>query len=281
MCGRFVSYFDPADLAGVFDADRITELPGPSWNVAPTNLVPMVRELAQAPAPGSRPAAENADEVLSEGGAEERPGRSGREDAGPSHPRELRGARWGLVPSWAKDPSIGSRLINARSETITVKPSFRSAAKSRRALIPAAGYFEWQASGHGGKTPFFLHPEDEGIIALAGLYEWWRPSPDLRADSEDPNVRPEPVVTFTVVTRAATDSLGGIHDRMPLVVPPDLWEPWLSPELNAPAAVNALIESIPDPVLIPREVGRAVGSVRNNGPHLINPVAARFPSAPG
>ncbi|MDR2566429.1 MAG: SOS response-associated peptidase [Bifidobacteriaceae bacterium] len=275
MCGRFVSYFDPAELAGVFDADRITELPAPSWNVAPTNQVPMVRELAQATAPDSGPAAETLS-GLGEDGSEARAGRLGRQDPGPSHPRELRGARWGLVPSWAKDPSIGSRLINARSETITVKPSFRSAAKSRRALIPAAGYFEWQASGHGGKTPFFLHPEDEGIIAMAGLYEWWLPPSDPLVQSEDPSVRPEPLVTFTVVTRAATDSLGGIHDRMPLVVPPELWEAWLSPDLNAPAAVNALIESIPDPELIPREVSRAVGSVRNNGPHLINPAAGRL-----
>ncbi|MDR1634292.1 MAG: SOS response-associated peptidase [Bifidobacteriaceae bacterium] len=270
MCGRFVSYFDPAELAGVFNADQITELPGPSWNVAPTNQAPLIRELT----PSARASGHSGDEPR---GLDDQIGTATSDAAGalvqPSRPREVRAARWGLVPSWAKDRSIGARLINARSETITVKPAFRAAAKARRALIPAAGYFEWQAGVRGAKRPFFLHPEDEGLIAMAGLYEWWRPPPQPDVDQDDPSARAAPLVTFTIVTRAATDSLGDIHDRMPLVVPGELWEPWLSPDLNTPAAVGALIEAIPDPELIPREVGRAVGSVRNNGPGLIEPVA--------
>jgi putative SOS response-associated peptidase YedK len=238
MCGRFVSYFDPADLVDLFDADRATDLPAPSWNVAPTNQVAIVRDCD--PTEGKATA------------------------------REVRGARWGLIPSWAKDPKIGSRLINARSETITVKPAFRAAAKARRTLLPAAGYYEWQGSANGSKTPFFLHPADEGLIAMAGLYEWWRPPERLGPDGP---VQPGLTLSTTVVTRAATDTLGAIHDRMPLVVPRDLWGAWLSPELNTPSAVEALIEEIPDPVLIPRRVSPAVGSVRNNGPDLIRPVS--------
>ncbi|MDR2348950.1 MAG: SOS response-associated peptidase, partial [Bifidobacteriaceae bacterium] len=229
MCGRFVSYFDPADLAGVFDADRLTELPGPSWNIAPTSRIALVRELVEtrpaavAPAPADPgPADALATRVASTDAA---PGERGR-----GHVREIRAARWGLVPSWAKDVGIGARLINARSETVTAKPAFRSAAKSRRALIPAAGYYEWQAGGQGPKTPFFLHPEDEGLVALAALYEGWRP-PGL---APTPSGDPEVLVSAAIVTRAATDRLGAIHDRMPLIVPPDLWEPWLSPDLNTP-----------------------------------------------
>ncbi|MDR1442878.1 MAG: SOS response-associated peptidase [Bifidobacteriaceae bacterium] len=255
MCGRFVSYFDPAELAGVFDADQVTDLPGASWNVAPTSQVAVVRETRQ----------------------------NGR---GPQDvSREVRGARWGLVPSWAKDLSVGGRFINARSETVTVRPAFRPAAKSRRGLVPAAGYYEWQAGSGGPKTPFFLHPEDEGMMAMAALYEWWwppvgEPRGDLAgavAAGPEGTVTPSgavaaPLFSVTILTRAATDALGAVHDRMPLVVPPEWWEAWLSHQVNTPAAVAALIESIPDPVLVPRRVGRAVGSVRNNGPSLIQPV---------
>jgi putative SOS response-associated peptidase YedK len=315
VCGRFVSYFDPAELVGLFNADQVTDLPGPSWNIAPTNQVAMVR----AAPPGRGPDSVDSDQVgRAARGGRPGPARQGRVlgETGPdsaepaqtetsgrgAERREIRVARWGLVPPWSKDPAIGPRLINARSETVTVKPAFRAAARSRRALIPAAGYYEWQAGGQGPKTPFFLHPGDGGPIALAALYEWWfpprptdgkgddavsRPVAGHRrqaapravsgtlasgdAESRDPS-RPEPLLTITVVTRAATDALGAIHDRMPLVVPPDLWDPWLHPAVNTAAAVSALIAQIPDPVLIPREVGRAVGSVRNNGPALIEPV---------
>ncbi|MDR1189988.1 MAG: SOS response-associated peptidase family protein [Bifidobacteriaceae bacterium] len=270
MCGRFVSYFDPADLAGVFDADSITDLPGPSWNVAPTNQVPLVRDMKRAAEDSTRDRADHQASEARRSREVRQPGEVHRPREA-HQPREVRGARWGLVPSWAKDLSMGARLINARSETITVKPAFRAAAKSRRALIPAAGYYEWQAGPAGPKTPFFLHPEDEGLIALAALYEWWWPRPDRSLAPTGPASRPNPLVSATIVTRAATDALGAIHDRMPLVVPPELWEAWLSPELDAPSAVTVLIDEIPDPVLVPREVGRAVGSVRNDDPSLIAP----------
>ncbi|MDR2453864.1 MAG: SOS response-associated peptidase, partial [Bifidobacteriaceae bacterium] len=254
----------------VFDADALTDLPGPSWNVAPTNAIALVREFAPK-APGAAP-------TNPAGPANPTARAAGPAPAGPApaaedrRRRQIRAARWGLVPSWADDLSIGARLINARSETITVKPSFRAAARWRRALIPAAGYYEWQAGGQGPKTPFYLHPQDDGVIAMAALYEWWRPGRGGSDLASDPSARPEPLLSATVVTRAATDSLGAIHDRMPLVVPPELWEAWLSAEVNTAAAVAALVEAVPDPVLVPREVGRAVGSVRNNGPGLIAPV---------
>ncbi|MDR1798505.1 MAG: SOS response-associated peptidase, partial [Bifidobacteriaceae bacterium] len=153
--------------------------------------------------------------------------------------RVLATARWGLVPAWSKDPAAGPKPINARSETVTVKPYFRAAARRRRALVPAGGYYEWQAGPGRAKTPFYLHPEPEGLITLAGLYEWWGLTPG------------EPLLcTATIITRPATDSLGAIHDRMPLVVPAERWDDWLDPSIDAPGEVKRLIAALPDPALV-------------------------------
>ena len=131
--------------------------------------------------------------------------------------------RWGLVPSWAKDPSIGSRLINARMETVTEKPAFRRAFAKRRCLLPADGYYEWYGAERGKKQPFYITRRDGRPLAMAGLYEFWR-APD--ADPED---RDAWLVTCTVLTTTAEDDVGRIHDRMPLMVPPDRWAEWLDP----------------------------------------------------
>jgi putative SOS response-associated peptidase YedK len=242
VCGRFADYYETEELVEEFEVDRVVEAPEPSWNVAPTARIAVVRTAR-------------------------------REGAGPL--RELRGGRWGLAPSWSKDPFGAARLINARSETVTVKPSFRAAARSRRALIPAAGYYEWQAGPGGAKTPYFLHPPTDQPLALAGLYEWWRPPPAaLNAEAGAPAAPAtlESLFSATIITRAATDASGRIHDRMPLLVPREAWSGWLDPALTDPADVRAFIAALPDPELIPRRVARAVGSVKNDGPHLIEPV---------
>jgi putative SOS response-associated peptidase YedK len=136
-------------------------------------------------------------------------------------------------------------------------------------LIPAAGYYEWQAADQGPKTPYYLHPPEANPIALAGLYDWWWP-PDVDR-RENPDAAP-PLLTAVIITRAATDSTGEIHDRMPLIVPAEAWDAWLDPGLKDPAAIDDMIRTLPDPELIPRRVGRAVGSVKNDGPGLIEPV---------
>jgi putative SOS response-associated peptidase YedK len=211
--------------------DRILgEHPGPSWNVAPTQDVPVVLERVE----------------------DERP------------ERQLRTARWGLVPSWAKDVSIGSRMINARSETVLDKPAFRKAAARRRALVPMDGYYEWQPQEHGPKTPFFLHAD--APLAAAGLYELWR---DPARAADDPL---RWLWSVTVITRPATDALGHIHDRCPVLLPTDLWDDWLDPSITAPDEVGAMLVHVPEPHLVPREVSRAVGNVANDGPHLVEPV---------
>jgi putative SOS response-associated peptidase YedK len=180
--------------------------------------------------------------------------------------RALRSARWGLVPSWAKDVKMGNRLINARSESVTEKRAFASAARRRRCLVPADGYYEWQRVD-GRKVPYFLHRDDH-ILVFAGLYELW-PDPERAPDDPD-----RWLWSFTVLTRPAPDALGHVHDRSPLVIPPgESRDHWLDPALTDPARVRELIAAIPDPAFEPYEVSTAVNSPRNNGPELIKPVA--------
>lgn len=231
MCGRYAQSRADDALERDLLVDRILGEPrSPSWNVAPTQDVPVVLER--------------------------------REDDGVQ--RQLRSARWGLVPSWARDTSIGSRMINARSETVLDKPAFRKAAAARRALVPMDGYYEWQPHEHGPKTPFFLHADQP--LAAAGLYELWR---DHGKDADDPT---RWLWSVTIITRPATDALGHIHDRCPVLLPADRWDDWLSPAVTAPDEVGALIAHVPEPHLEPREVGRAVGNVANDGPGLVEPV---------
>ncbi len=226
MCGRYASTRSDDDLSSLFDAVvRLGDPPAPSYNVAPTDPVRIVLD---------------------------------RDDD-----RQLRTVRWGLVPSWAKDKKIAGRLINARSETVTEKPAFRKAAATRRCLVPADGYYEWEKR-EGAKIPHFLHTD--GVLAMAGLYELW---PDPALDDDDPN---KWFWSTTVLTTTATDTLGHIHDRSPVVVPGDLWSAWLDPTLTDLAGVSDLLQSIPEPHLTPYEVSTAVNSVRNNGPELLAPV---------
>ncbi len=201
----------------------------------------------------------------------DRPPRDGQPDhARPQ--RQLRTLRWGLVPFWAKDPGIGSRLINARMETVHEKPAFRQAFARRRCLLPADGYYEWyptEVRGRNGKPvkqPFFIRPDDGGVLAMAGLYEIWR---DPTRDDQDPQ---RFTWTCTVLTTSAEDSVGHLHDRMPLLVEPDRYSAWLDPD---PAPVEDLVE-----LLVPAAPGRleaypvatTVNNVRNNGPELLEPL---------
>jgi putative SOS response-associated peptidase YedK len=171
--------------------------------------------------------------------------------------RSLRVLRWGLVPSWAKDAKGAARLINARSETLTSKPAFRSAYARRRCLVPADGYFEWQRDGT-AKQPWFLTSRDGAPLPMAGLYEVWG-----REDGER-------LWTCTVITTDAADELGHIHDRTPLLVPREAWRRWLDPEVEDPGQ-DLLVPATPG-VLDAWPVSPAVGNVRVNGPELVEPL---------
>ncbi|MDR0482763.1 MAG: SOS response-associated peptidase [Cellulomonadaceae bacterium] len=244
MCGRFVRFTDDDGLTRIVSVRDVIDDPlEPSWNIAPTQAVRAVTARVEE------------QDLL----------------------RELRTFRWGLVPSWAKDPSAGARMINARVETFLEKPSFRSAAIKRRCVIPMNGYYEWQVqkvpapqrqsrTKVTAKQPYYLHDPRQELVTAAGLYEFWR-NPALPED--DPASWFQ---TVTIITTAATDALGQIHDRTPLVIPLDMVGDWLDPHLTAKTDISGLVAAIPEPTLTPVAVGAAVGNVRNNGAALIEPV---------
>lgn len=221
MCGRYADFLTDQDLADAFSiaisADDERLLP-PSYNVAPTQLVRVIR-----------------------------PAESGL---------ELGTATWGLVPSWAKDPSIGARMINARLETIAEKPSFRTAFAKRRCVVPASGYYEWQ-SRPDGKRPFYIHPADDAPLAFAGLIEAWRPSPDE-----------EWLISCAIVTTASRGTMKELHDRQPVMMQPDAWAAWLDTDSTKDDLFEAAAADAP--ALEWHEVGKAVGNVRNNSEELID-----------
>jgi putative SOS response-associated peptidase YedK len=235
MCGRFVVANVGSELVGVLRVDvEADELPAPSYNVAPTSQVAIVLDSAKTEPPT----------------------------------RRLEPARWGLVPSWAKDPSIGSKAFNARAEEVEDKPMFRSALVKRRAVIPASGYYEWKTTD-AGKTPHYIHPADDEPLFFAGLYEWWR-NPALADD--DPN---RWMLSFTILTRDSIGALGSIHDRMPLFLDADFADAWLDPTVeNVGDILDAAIDAAPAlaDTLDNHVVSKAVGNVRNDSPTLIEPV---------
>jgi putative SOS response-associated peptidase YedK len=253
MCGRYASSRRPEDLVEEFEIDKVEvkEPLQPDFNVAPTKQVYAVVQ---------RPVAAD-------------------DKQGPSE-RQLRAARWGLVPFWAKDPGIGNKMINARMETVHEKPAFRRPFASRRCLLPADGYFEWYPTeqrtkaGKPVKQPFYIHPADGGVLAMAGLYEIWR---DPTRDEDDPA---RFLWTCTVITTSAEDSVGHIHDRMPLMVERDRWDAWLDPTAaDDPDALKGLLVPAAPGRLEAYPVGTAVNNVRNNGPELVEPLPAEDESA--
>jgi putative SOS response-associated peptidase YedK len=253
MCGRYASARKRIELLEEFSVqrDKVTRPLDADYNVAPTK--PVYAVLSRA------------------GRREDEPGK--KDDPGAEAvARELRVLRWGLVPSWAKDPAIGSRMINARAETVGEKPSFRRAFARRRCLLPADGYYEWQpATVPGGKAikqPYFIHRADGGPLAFAGLYELWR---DRSVPDGDPAAW---LWTTTIITTSAPDELGQIHDRMPMVISPESWADWLDPGNSDIGDLQALLAPAQAHGLASYPVSTAVNSVRNNGPELIEPAEA-------
>jgi putative SOS response-associated peptidase YedK len=242
------------DLVAEFELDSVdfpeTEQLEPDWNVAPTKPVYAVVTRRQKDAPAEEPAT-----------------------------RRLVVLRWGLVPFWASDPKVGSRMINARIETAATKPAFREAFAKRRCLLPADGYYEWYATdtpaGKPTKQPYFIRRRDGGTLAMAGLYEFWRAPPRQPATSGKSAQRDDPSAwlrTCTVLTTTATDAIGHIHDRQPMFVEPDSWSTWLDPTVSDAAVVADLLVAGPTSGLIAHPVSTAVNNHRNNGPELVAPV---------
>jgi putative SOS response-associated peptidase YedK len=250
MCGRYAASKNPDELVEEFEVDvPATETLGPDYNVAPTRKVYAVLErepkAEKLPPPGEPPA---------------------------PAVRLLHTVRWGLVPSWAKDVSIGNKLVNARSETVAEKPSFKRALSRRRCLVPADGYYEWYtpeaipgSKSKPIKQPFFLHPKDGSTMAMAGLYELWR-DPEKPDDDSDAWLW-----SMTLLTTTAADEFGRIHDRMPMTVSKSQWGDWLDPELTDVGDAQSLLLPLSALGLEVYPVSTLVNNVRNNSAQLLAP----------
>lgn len=222
MCGRYSLVAGADQLALRFDFDPAgLDLP-PNFNVAPTHSVLTVR----------------ADEA---------------------HHREAALMRWGLIPSWAKDKSVGYRMINARAETVAERPSYRTALQRRRCLVIADGFYEWRREGK-ARTPMRITLRSGEPFAFAGLWETWR-------DPEGDLIR-----SCTIITTAPNELVGGIHDRMPVILPPDLEPLWLDPDVKDSTILADILAPYPDEHMQAYQVSALVNSVHNNTPEVIRRV---------
>ena len=228
MCGRYCLQDGPDDVGTAFDA-VVRFSWQPRFNITPTQRIPVVRRMLQL---NGTP----------------------RRDVGGMH--------WGLIPSWAKDASIGSRMINARSETAPEKPSFRKAWVDRRCLVPASGFFEW-APGDGRKQPWFIRRKDRALMALAGLWECWK-GPDGRD-----------VESVTILTTTPNRFMSKLHDRMPVILADRDWGGWLDDGSDGTSleAVAKLASPAPERMLDAIQVSRFVNNPANDEPRCIEEVA--------
>ncbi|CAB4880225.1 unannotated protein [freshwater metagenome] len=230
MCGRYALSASAEDIALQFDAENKPDAFIPAqWNISPTQPILIVN--------GTNPSGEK---------------------------REVSKVLWGLVPSWSEDTSRASNAINARVESISDKPSFRSAFRKRRCIIPATGYFEWatELGQYKPKQPFYIYNEDNSLLAMAGIYEEWI----------NPVTR-NPLTSAAIITRESVGVIAPIHHRMPVLLPKDRWATWLSTDSLNESEVQeylALLETPkPDAGLVFRPVSSAVNNARNVGPELI------------
>jgi putative SOS response-associated peptidase YedK len=209
------------EIAKEFEVSDVSADLDPSYNIAPTQQVAV---------------------VISEG------------------VRRLVPVQWGLVPSWAKDPSVGNKMINARAETITEKASYRNAFKKRRCLVVADGFYEWQKTGD-GKRPIYIRLKSGKPFGFAGLYEVWEP-PEGGA-----------LTTCTIITTEANELMKPIHDRMPVIVPKEKQDLWLDPEVKDQESLLDLLQPYPALDLEAYPVSRRVNSPANNSPDCIKPAS--------
>lgn len=227
MCGRITLKTTPEELAEFFNIPLVSLLE-PRFNIAPTQPVLVVRRL-------------------------------------PGKEREAAALRWGLIPQWSMDATIGSKLINARSETVTQKPSFREAFKSRRCLVLADGFYEWKKE-KGKRYPFLFRMKDGKPFALAGLWE------------TNEVLEKEKLETFTVLTTEANALVRPLHDRMPVIINPAHYELWLDPEMKDAAALKPLLKPYPVEQMVSTPVNAWVNDPKNEGARCIAPPDAPEPT---
>ncbi len=169
-------------------------------------------------------------------------------------------ARWGLIPFWAKDPSIGNRTINARAETVDRRPAYRDAFRKRRCLVPADGFYEWKKAEEGPKTPFYIRLQSGAPFAFAGIWERWRDGDGNR------------VVSCAILTTKPNEKLAEIHDRMPVILPADAYEDWLTPDEARAEDLAGCLRPYPADRMVAHPVSRLVNSPKNDEPACTEPV---------
>ncbi len=223
MCGRFTLTDPDAELLTQFDLPNLPPLE-PRYNIAPSQPVPVVRRAADKAA------------------------------------REMVLVRWGLIPFWAQDPGIGTRLINARAETVAEKPAFREAFRRRRCLVVADGFYEWQKQD-GQKQPFYIRMRDGRPFAFAGLWERWRGADDTVIES------------CTLLTTGPNELMRPLHNRMPAILRPQDYNLWLDPEVQRPDLLQAVLIPYPAQEMIAYPVSRWVNSPDHDDPRCIEPLA--------
>jgi putative SOS response-associated peptidase YedK len=220
MCGRYTLRTPVDTLAERFEIDDTPSSIAASYNVAPTQGVATV--------------------LLEDG------------------KRKLEMLHWGLIPSWADDPSIGNRMINARAETVAEKPSFRKAFRNHRCLVLADGFYEWQKTAN-GKQPYYIRMEDDSPFAFAGLWESWKNGSEVRS--------------ATIITTDANDVVAPIHNRMPVILHPEDYDLWLDPDFDEKEPLSTLLKPYPAEAMEAYPVSRRVNSPSNNEPSYIESVA--------
>jgi len=244
MCGRFVVARTIGELVTIFEVDEVVgEMPGISYNVAPTQQIAILVDRSFEKDEVGAPIGE-----LS---------------------REFHSARWGLVPRWAKGANEGAPLINGRIETVLEKPSFKESVVRRRCVIPASGYYEWHVAADGTKQPYYIHAGDDGVFALAGLYEWWL---DPSKHKSDPS---RWLLSATTLTKDSAPELAHIHNRNPLLLTPETFEAWIDPHIEGDHDLLAAISEGSDTVAAEalfQKVGAEVGKVSNNNADLIRSI---------
>lgn len=217
MCGRFTLAIAPEELAEQFQLTEVPDFP-PRYNIAPSQPIAAILKTSDRPE------------------------------------RHFQLLRWGLIPAWSKDPAIGNRLINARGESVATKPSFRSAFKRRRCLIPASGFYEWQKLNR-GKQPYFIRLRDQPLFAFAGLWETW-----------------QDIATATIITTTANPDLEPIHDRMPVILQPQDYDQWLDPDFQNLDQLQSLLQPLPDSTIESYPVSSQVNTPSHDSADCMAPM---------
>ncbi|HEX5414823.1 MAG TPA: SOS response-associated peptidase [Chloroflexota bacterium] len=219
MCGRLTQQLSSAEIAELFGAEDLAGDAGLHFNVAPTQSVRVVVEHEAR--------------------------------------RAVTAYRWGLIPHWAQSVAVGSKMINARAETVAEKPAFKSAFRRHRCIVPADAFYEWKTEAK-GKTPYAVRRTDDRPMAFAGLWSSWR----------EPSSQ-ERLLSCAIITTSANHTMAAIHERMPVILPENVWDLWLDPGVDDPALLQSLLVPAPDDLVRAYPVSPLVNNVRNDSPELL------------